>query len=63
MMVHTVWLFPPAPDRVSLSSPGWPPTQRSACLCLLRAGINDVSLYCPSTCMAVLKAAELGKTK
>jgi hypothetical protein len=29
-------------DKVSLGSPGWPRTQRSACLCFPNAGIKDV---------------------
>jgi hypothetical protein len=27
-------------ERISLYSPGWPGTQKSACLCLLSAGIK-----------------------
>jgi hypothetical protein len=30
----------------SLCRPGWPWTQRSTCLCLLRARIKGVSHYC-----------------
>jgi hypothetical protein len=34
-------------DRVSLFSPGWPQTQKSACLCLPSAGIKGVCNNCP----------------
>jgi hypothetical protein len=44
-------------DRVSLCSPGWPgthsrpswpPTQKSACLCLPSAGIKGMRHHCPA---------------
>jgi hypothetical protein len=32
----------------SVCRPGWPQTQKSACLCLLSAGIKGVCHHCPS---------------
>jgi hypothetical protein len=39
-------------DRVSLCIPGWPQTQKSACLCLPSAGIKGVRHHRPA-CMGV----------
>jgi hypothetical protein len=50
------WFFQ---DRVSLYSPGCRPgcllTQKSTCLCLLRAGIKGMRHHCP-TCLCFLIA-------
>jgi hypothetical protein len=32
----------------SLCRPGWPQTQKSACLCFSSAGIKGVRHYCPA---------------
>jgi hypothetical protein len=34
----------------SLCRPGWPPTQKSACLCLPNAGIKGVRHHRPALC-------------
>jgi hypothetical protein len=36
---------------ISLCRPGWPQTQKSACLCLPSAGITGVYHHCPTLCM------------
>ena len=33
---------------LSLCRPGWPRTQKSACLCLPSAGIKDICHHCPA---------------
>ena len=50
-------------DRVSLYSPGWPRTQKSACFCLPSAEIKGVHHHCPAPQILLSLPITLGLQK